>query len=387
MPWKESRIVNERVKFVADVLRGERTMTELCQIYGIARKTGYKWIERFNVAGPSGLEDLTHRPAICPQATPDEVVNRVLEMRYKYPTWGARKIKARLEKVDPSVTWPAASTIGELLRRAGLVCQSKHRRHVMPSLEPCCEATAPNHLWCMDFKGFFRCQNGHRCDALTITDAFSRFLIRCEAVRRTDYQSVDEICESAMLQFGMPERIRTDNGVPFASSGLLGLSRLSLKWIRLGIVHERIDPGQPQQNGRHERIHRTLKEDTANPSAANLAEQQERFSRFREIYNHERPHEALALATPGSIYISSPRPYPTSHPPIEYGPDFLVRRVKTHGEFRWGKECIFISSVLGHEYIGFLPIDEDLYQVWWGQTWLGDFDAWTLKFNPRKKLY
>ena len=379
--------MNERVRFVADVLRGERTMTELCQTYGIARKTGYKWVERFHVAGPSGLEDLTHRPARTPQAKPEEIVNQVLEMRYKYPTWGARKIRARLEKIDPTKKWPAASTIGEMLLRAGLVCQSKHRRHVMPSTEPCCEADAPNHLWCMDFKGFFRCQNGHRCDTFTISDAFSRFLIRCQAVKKTDHESVDSICDSAMREFGMPERIRTDNGVPFASSGVLGLSRLGLKWIRLGIAHERIDPGQPTQNGRHERLHRTLKEDTTNPSAANLIEQQERFLRFRDVYNNEWPHEALDLATPASLYVSSPRPFPSSLSPIEYGPDFLVRRVKLHGEFKWGNEGVFLSTVLSREFIGFLPIDEDLYQVWWGKTWLGDFDAWTMKFNPRKRLY
>jgi transposase InsO family protein len=338
------------------------------------------------VAGPAALEDLTHRPHKSPQAKPEEIVNRVLEMRYKYPTWGARKIKARLEQLDPTTNWPAASTVGEILKRAGLVLKSKHRRHVVPSEEACCEAQAPNHLWCMDFKGFFRCQNKQRCDTFTISDAYSRFLIRCEAIKKTDSDSVDAVCDSAMREYGMPERIRTDNGVPFASSGLLGLSRLELKWIRLGIVHERIDPGMPTQNARHERLHRTLKEDTASPPAADLIEQQERFSRFKKIYNYERPHDALNLATPGSLYIPSTRPFPASIGLIEYGPDFIVRRVKHRGDFKWGNEYVFISTVLSKEMIGFLPIDEDLYQVWWGKTWLGDFDAWAMKFNPRKKI-
>jgi len=232
------------------------------------------------------------------------------------------------------------------------------------------------------FQGFFRCQNKQRCDTFTISDAYSRFLIRCEAIKKTDSDSVDAICDSAMREYGMPERIRTDNGVPFASSGLLGLSRLGLKWIRLGIVHERIDPGMPTQNARH----RTLKEDAATPPAADLIEQQERFSRFRKIYNYERPHEALNLATPGSLYVPSTRPFPTSIGLIEYGPDFIVRRVKHRGDFKWGNEYVFISTVLSKEVIGFLPIDEDLYQVWWGKTWLGDFDAWAMKFNPRKKI-
>jgi len=209
MPWKESRIVNERMKFVGDVLRGERTMTELCRTYGIARKTGYKWIERYQVGGPSGLEALSHRPQKCPQATPEEIVSQVLEVRYKYPTWGAKKIRAKLEQSDMETEWPAVSTIGEILKRAGLVCKSKHRRRVMASEEPCCAANAPNHLWCMDFKGFFRCQNRQRCDTFTISDAYSRFLIRCEAIKKTDSESVDAICDSAMREFGIPERIRT----------------------------------------------------------------------------------------------------------------------------------------------------------------------------------
>ena len=189
--------MNERMKFVGDVLKGERTMTELCRTYGIARKTGYKWIERYQVAGPSGLEDLTHRPQKCPQATPEEIVSQVLEVRYKYPTWGPKKIRAKLEQSDIDTEWPAVSTIGEILKRAGLVCKSKHRRRVMASEEPCCQANAPNHLWCMDFKGFFRCQNRQRCDTFTISDAYSRFLIRCEAIRKT---TLNQWTQSAIQQ-------------------------------------------------------------------------------------------------------------------------------------------------------------------------------------------
>lgn len=379
--------MNEKMKFVGDVLKGERTMTELCRTYGIARKTGYKWLERYHAAGPSGLEEVTHKPKTCPQATPEDIVNQVLEVRYKYPTWGARKIHAKLEKSRPDTEWPAVSTISEILKRAGLVAKSKHRRRVMASEEPCCKATGPNHLWCMDFKGFFRCQNRQRCDTFTISDAYSRFLIRCEAIKKTDSESVDAICDSAMREFGMPERIRTDNGVPFASSGLLGLSRLGLKWIRLGIAHERIDPGTPTQNARHERLHRTLKQDAATPPAEDLAEQQKRFIDFQRIYNFERPHESLNLATPASVYVHSPRELPKGLPPIEYSREFLVRRVKNHGEFAWGNEYVFISNILSRELIGFLPVDEDVYQVWWGNTWLGDFDAWGMKFNPRKTFY
>jgi transposase len=258
-------------------------MTELCQTYGIARKTGYKWIERYQVAGPSGLEDLTHRPQKCPQATPEEIVNRVLEFRCKYPTWGAKKIRAKLEQGNGEIEWPPVSTVGEILKRAGQVFKSKHRGRVMAYEESCCEANAPIISGAWTSKASSVVNNRQRCGTFSISDAYSRLLIRCDAIRRnkkTDSESIDAICDSAMREFRMPEQIRTDNGVPFASSGLLGLSRLGLKWIRLGIAHERIDPGMLTQNARHERLHRTLKQDAATPPAIDLVEQQKRFWSF-----------------------------------------------------------------------------------------------------------
>jgi len=235
MPWKESRIVDERIKFIADVLRGDQNMTELCQIYNIARKTGYKWIERFQESGPSGLEELDRRPQNCPHATPDRIVKEIVELRFKHPTWGARKLRARLEDKKSGTEWPAASTITAILRRAGLVQAPKRKRKVTPSSSPLGVINAPNQVWCMDFKGYFRCGNRDRCDPFTITDGYSRYIIRCQTVPKMDFEHVDAVCEAAMREFGLPERIRTDNGTPFATMGLLGLSKLSIKWQKLGM--------------------------------------------------------------------------------------------------------------------------------------------------------
>jgi transposase InsO family protein len=381
MPWKESRIVNERVRFIADVLKGEQTLTELCLLYGIARKTGYKWIERFQQAGPAGLEDLDRRPQSCAHATPDVIVQQILELRSEHPTWGPRKLRARLEQPRGDTDWPAASTISAILRRAGLVHARKHKRRVTPSSSPLGEITAPNQVWCMDFKGFFRCGNQERCDPFTITDAFSRYLIRCQAVPRTTFEYVDAICEAAMREYGLPERIRTDNGSPFATTSVRGLSRLSIKWIKLGIVHERIEPGEPQQNGRHERMHRTLKRDTATPPAFSLREQQDRFDHFRHCFNEERPHEALAFATPGSVYVANSRPYPSTLPEPTYGPELETRRVKNMGAIKMKGGLIFLSEMLCHEMVGLLPREEDRYTVYFGPVLLGEIDLYLRTFT------
>jgi transposase InsO family protein len=374
MPWKESRIVNERVKFIADVLKGEESITELCLRYAISRKTGYKWMERFQQAGPAGLEDLGHRPQSCAHATPEVVTQEILKLRFQHPTWGARKLRARLEQTRGDIHWPAASTINTILRRAGLVHTRRRKQRVTPSTSPLGEVTAPNQLWCMDFKGFFRCGNRERCDPFTITDAHSRYLIRCQAVPKIDFEHVDAICDAAMREYGVPERIRTDNGVPFATTSIRGLSRLSMKWIKLGIVHERIEPGAPQQNGRHERMHRTLKRDTAMPPAFSLPEQQDRFDQFQLCYNEERPHEALGFATPASVYVASTRCYPSSIPEPTYGDRFAVRRVRNVGHIKWQGGLIFLSEMLCHELVGLLPIEEDRYEVYFGPVLLGEID-------------
>ena len=281
------------------------SVADLCREYGISRPTAYRWINRYNETGPEGLVDRSRRPHTCSHATLEPIENAILVLRAKHPSWGARKLKARLEMLQPELVWPAASTFGNILSRAGLTSPQKKRRRTTPCSEPFSLVTGPNQLWCMDFKGYFATGDGKRCDPFTITDAHSRYLIRCQIVSRIDLSQVRAICEAAMREYGVPARIRTDNGAPFAGTGLMGLSKLSLGWMKLGIVHERIQAGRPQQNGRHERMHRTLKEDTTKPPAASLRAQQSRFDNFRYVFNNERPHEGLNNQVPASLYHPS----------------------------------------------------------------------------------
>ena len=276
MPWKESRIVDQRLQFLSSYQKEEMSVSDLCREFGVSRQTGYRWINRYKEVGPEGLLNRSSKPNGCSHATTEAIENEIFALRSKHPSWGARKLKARLEMLDPEVNWPAASTFGNILRRAGLTSPKRKKRRTTPYSEPFSEVTAPNQLWCMDFKGYFSTGDGTRCDPFTITDAHSRYLIRCQTVSRMDFDQVRAVCEAAMREYGMPLRIRTDNGAPFAGAGLLGLSKLSLGWMKLGIVHERIQPGRPQQNGRHERMHRTLQgrhNETAGTHAKAAAEE------------------------------------------------------------------------------------------------------------------
>ena len=382
MPWKESRIVDQRLQFLSSYQKEEMSLTDLCHEYGISRPTAYKWIKRYNEVGPEGLLDISRKPHGCAHATSLEVENEILALRKRFPSWGARKLKARLEKMNPNVVWPAASTVGQILRRAGLTNPVRKRRRTTPYSEPFAEVTAPNQLWCMDFKGWFRTGDGNRCDPFTITDAYSRYLIRCQAVARMDTAHVLAICEAAMREYGGPERIRTDNGNPFSGLGVMGLSRLSLSWVRLGIVHERIQPGKPQQNGRHERMHRTLKQDTTNPSAKTLHAQQKRFDEFVRVYNHERPHEALGNETPGSIYVPSSRLLPRYTKAHQYPAHFQTRRVNDAGDISWHKSRVFISEVFRGEDIALEKVEENFYRVYFCSLEVGEFNVDDMRFRP-----
>ena len=382
MPWKESRIVDQRLQFLSSYQQKEMSLSDLCREFGVSRPTGYRWINRYKEVGPEGLLDRNRKPHGCSHATSEATENAILALRSKHPSWGARKLKARLEKVQPRVNWPAASTFGNILHRAGLTNPKQKKRRTTPCSEPFSEVTAPNQLWCMDFKGYFLTGDGYRCDPFTITDAHSRFLIRCQAVARMDLAQVSAVCDAAMRKFGMPERIRTDNGAPFAGVGLLGLSKLSLGWMKLGIVHERIQPGRPQQNGRHERMHRTLKEDTAKPPARTGTAQQRKFDRFRLVFNHERPHEALANETPGSIYVPSTRLLPSRVANFVYPRSFQTRRVNNSGDISWHKGRVFVSEVFRNEEIGLEQMDEDVHRVFFCNTELGEFNSFDMRFRP-----
>ena len=371
MPWKETCAMRERSKFVALVEAGEETMSELCRRFGISRKTGYKLMERFAAEGGAGLSDRSHAAHEHPHAVSEEIVRRVVELRGKHPFWGARKLRARLRMLDRGVVLPAASTISEILRRHGLIVPRRRRQRVPADVSPFAECTGANDTWSIDFKGWFRTGDGRRCEPLTISDAYSRYLLRCQAVRRADTSWVKPLVEATLREYGLPRVIRSDNGPPFASSGAGGLSRLSVWWIKLGIRPERIEPGRPDQNGRHERLHGTLKLEGCEPPAANRRAQQQRFDVFRRIYNEERPHEALADATPSMIYQASPRPYPTRLAEVVYPDGWQVRQVRQDGSIKWGGEYLFISEVLVGEPVGLEEENGDVWCVQFGPVLLG----------------
>jgi putative transposase len=373
VPWKDIRPVDDRVRFIAAVQEDPRgNFAELCRRFGIHRSKGYKWLQRYREHGPAGLEDRKPVAQSCPHKTPDEVVDRIVAMRKEHPWDGPKKLRERLlELGGDELRVPAASTIGDILDRYGLIRPRRARLRMPPHpspLEPCSE---PNDLWCVDFKGHFACGDGRRCHPLTITDAATRFLIKCEALSEPKHQPTQRHFELAFREFGVPSRIRSDNGAPFATNTIGGLSRLSVWWIQLGIVPERIEPGQPQQNGRHERFHRTLKEQTTQPAGATLVEQQRVFDRFRADYNEHRPHEALAQTPPAAHYEPSLRPMPDRPRPPEYGADFVVRRVTTNGHFSWLGTSLPLGKLLVSQPLGLRQVDEDEWELHYGPLLIG----------------
>jgi transposase InsO family protein len=375
MPWKASSVVDERMRFILEQERGLHTMTELCEIYHIARETGYYWLRRYQQGGLEALEDRNRAPRQHSNQTPEKIEEAVLALRRAHMSWGPRKLKRVLEREEPERPWPAASTIGEMVAREGLVVPRKKRRRAPPYTQPFASADEPNRVWCADFKGWFRSGDGQRIDPLTITDACSRYLLRCQQVEKADSERVRAIFESAFRECGLPRAIRTDNGAPFASRAIAGLSRLAVWWMKLGIVPERIAAGHPEQNGRHERMHRTLKQETASPPAANRRAQQRAFDRFRREYNEERPHEALELETPSAVYTRSARSYPARVPEPEYGSALRVRRVGPRGVFSWKHQHVFLSETLIGESIGLLPIDDRFYTVYFAAFPIARFDS------------
>jgi putative transposase len=372
MPWKEP--MDERVQFIAAVSRTQLAMAEVCRLFGVSRKTGYKWLERYKTHGPSGLEDRSRAPKTTPWALAPAIAEQIVRLRRQHPSWGPRKILDWLELREPKRTLPAASTVGDLLRRQGLVESRRRRRKLENHGRPLAHVQEPNDGWCADFKGHFRVGDGRRCDPLTITDAHSRFLLCCQAMEQPTTEYVWPAFEAVFRAFGLPGAIRTDNGPPFASRGLGGLSRLNVRWAKLGIRLERIEPGKPQQNGRHERMHRTLKAETVVPPAANLRLQQHRFERFRDEYNHERPHEALDGRPPGHVYSPSSRPYLSKLPVVEYPGHFEVRVVRTDGTIRWRGDNLYVSEALVSEPVGLEEVNCDKWLMRFGQVSLAFID-------------
>ena len=377
--------MQQRLRFVVEYELGERSMTELCERYGIARETGYVWLRRHRELGVEGLVERSRAALRHANQTPQAVERMIVELRQAHMKWGPRKLKRILERDEPGRGWPAASTIGALLKREGLVVGRRQRLRTQPYTEPLAHADGPNRVWCADFKGWFRTQDGERIDPLTLSDGHSRYLLRCQAVAKTDTARVMAIFEAAFREYGLPEAIRTDNGAPFASRAVAGLSRLAVWWIKLGIVPERIQAGHPEQNGRHERMHRTLQQETAEPAAANRRQQQRAMERFRKEYNEVRPHEALGMQTPASVYQRSPRRFPARLPEIDYPETMLVVPVQQKGHFRWKKHQVFVSEVLWGERLGLLPIDDRCFTVYFGKFPIAAFDPQHAYLGPLNK--
>ena len=320
-------------------------MTVLCERYGISRDRGYVLKRRFLAEGPSGLEERSRAPLQHGRATPADLVARLIEARKRWPHWGPKKLLAKLSQEDPGVAWPSASTGSEILRREGLSQPRRRRRRPLTVEQPFLAVAAANDAWCIDFKGWFRTGDGCRCNPLTVTDAFSRYLLAVEAIEPVT-EAVQAKMDELFEQHGLPVAIRSDNGTPFASTGAGGLTRLSARWAKMGIRLERIWPGKPQQNGRHERMHGTLKSEACQPPAANAADQQSRFDAFRNEFNHERPHEALGQRQPAEFYRPSARPFVEPVGDVDYGPHKQVRRIRSSGEIRWRGSLLFVSEAI-----------------------------------------
>jgi transposase InsO family protein len=385
MPWKVASTMDERVRFISRLLDGER-MVDLCREFGVSRKTGYKFLNRYRECGFGGLTDLSRRRLMV-NRTSDAVEKMVIRLREDRPTWGPKKIHAKLKELCPGVTIPAASTIGSILDRCGMISPRKRRRRATfsPSSK-LAVSHAPNDIWCVDFKGQFRMTNGVYCYPLTISDHFSRYVLGCEALESTKSQSVFETFEAVFREYGMPNVIRSDNGSPFSSTGLAGLSRLNVWWIRLGITPERIAPGHPEQNGRHERFHLTLKQETTRPVAKNSVQQQEKFDQFVKDFNEYRPHEALGMAKPSNLYRPSLRVFPEDLPPLEYPLHDIVRSVHTAGGIRLGRANEYhISQALAGERVGLRELAPKLWLVSFAGIDLGMIDEEKGRLIPKEQ--
>ena len=387
LPWRETSIESERLRFIEFVKAGETTIAEACRQWAISRKTGYKLLKRYELYGAGGLRNLSRAAHHHPNETAS-AVDRIIAAKRIHPTWGPKKIVAWLSARETDMQWPSHSTAGAILDHAGLVTHRRRRRRATPWGEPFAHATCPNDVWAIDLKGHFRTTNGIRIDPLTVQDAMSRYLLACDGLARPTGLEIKPVLERIFRECGLPRVIHTDNGPPFASVGLGSLSPLSVWWIKLGIIPERIDPGHPEQNGRLERLHRTLKAETASPPRASRSAQRRTFDRFRHEYNTERPHEALGQRPPAQLYVPSERPYPARISSPEYEAEVTVRRVRRNGEIKWKGQRLYVSESLAGEPIGLVQRAEHTWALHFGPLHIGDLDdrAMRIDRSPTKVL-
>ena len=386
MPWELTTVTDQKIRFIREyyecVASKQLSMTALCAAHAISRKTGYKMIAAHVAGGWAGLAERSRAPHSGRHWTHGEIVSAVLATRIEIPEWGAKKVLAYLRDEEPERDWPCVSVAHEWMRRAGLVTvPTTTRRFPHPGKPPAVRIERPNQQWSTDFKGHFRTADRRYCYPLTVADSFSRMILACDALRATSEQDVWPVFVRLFQEYGLPETILSDNGTPFSSNSVRRLSKLSVRWIRLGIKPRLIEPGKPQQNGRHERMHRTLKETVCRTPARNCREQQQPFDEFVERFNAIRPHEALDLTPPARHYEPSPRPYPKRLPEVVYPDGFEVRRVRSSGEIKWDGQWLFVSHALVGEPLGFEPVDDGCWIVWFSTLDLGYYS------EREKKLY
>jgi transposase InsO family protein len=365
--------MSERRQFIDEFLRGSGTMSDLCASYGISRRVGYKWLTRFLVEGDRALVDRSRRPRTSPWAIAEDVAALLLTARRRHPTWGPRKI---LDYLRPrhAIAWPAASTVGALFKRHGLVRPKRRRPRPGHPGRPMSPIVAPNDVWTADFKGHFALGSGLRCHPLTIVDGYSRFLLACQALAHPTHLASQPVFTRAFREYGLPSRIRSDNGAPFATTALNRLSALSVWWMKLGIRPELIEPASPQQNARHERMHRTLKAEATKPPKHSMRAQQRRFNAFQLEYNEERPHESLAGQPPASVYRPSPRVFPERIAGPEYPSHYVTRYVSTNGGMRFHKRYITVAPALIGEHVGLEEVADGRWALYFYDHLLGHLD-------------
>lgn len=381
MPWSETDPMNERLKFVALAQEDLYRMTELCARFGISRDTGYQTRRRYEAEGIHGLQARSHAPQHCPHRTPEAIQALLLETRRAHPYWGPRKILAYLAPRHPELKLPAPSTVGDLFAREGLVQPRPRKRTWRHPGRAMLAGSAPNQLWCTDFKGQFRTRDGQTCYPLTVTDAHTRFLLGCQGLSSTAHRGARAVFEQLFRTYGLPQAIRSDNGGPFATKAIAGLSQLSVWWTQLGILHDRIARGHPEQNGSHERMHRTLKAETLRPPAAHRTQQQVRFDAFRSEFNEERPHEALGMKTPGSLYAASPREMPKRIPAPQYPGHCHVRQVRGNGILYFRDRTIFLSEVLIGQQVALEEIADGVWSIYFYHLLLARLDERTWELS------
>lgn len=374
MAWGETKVEDRRKEFVEACIQGDLAMAELCRLFEISRNNGYKWLDRYKNGGDEALKDRSRAPLKQALEVGPEIINEILDVRIRYRTWGPKKVLGWLKTNRPNQDWPSTTTIGNIFDRNGLTVPRKYRRRVPGKTSPLSHCQQSNDVWCTDFKGWFLTGDAKKCDPFTLTDGASRYLLRCCKLSSNNVNHVWGVLDSAFREYGLPSFMRHDNGPPFGSCGVARLTSLSVKLIKAGVTPEWIDPGKPEQNGRHERMHLTLKNETAAPPATTLELQEMKFAEFVNYFNFIRPHEAIEQKTPGSIYQVSSRKWNGVLKSPEYDSEYDVRKIRYCGSIKWHGDEIYIGSVLAGEPVGLKETEEGMLRVSYGPIILGIID-------------